>query len=115
MEFNLGGYLIYAFITAVTPGPNNLLLLSYGKIYGLKNSGNIVLGIMFGFFILLCLAGYGVASIITKNVTLELILKIIGSLWMLYLGLLLLRLNIQGNKGSVSKIGFFYTFFSTIR
>ena len=106
MSFNLFGYLIYASLMSITPGPNNLMLLSYGKAYGFTDSRNIILGIFLGFFLMLCLAGYGITSIITNNPAAGLVLKIIGSLWMLYLAFLLRKLSVEVEPGEKKTIGF---------
>jgi threonine/homoserine/homoserine lactone efflux protein len=91
--FNIVGYGIYAFVTAITPGPNNYLLFSHGKAFGMNDSRKLMLGIITGFFTMACIAGYGVAEIITNNQTFGLILKIVGSIWLLYLGFVLSKLN----------------------
>jgi threonine/homoserine/homoserine lactone efflux protein len=106
MSFNLFGYLIYASLMSITPGPNNLMLLSYGKAYGFNNSKNVMLGIFLGFFLMLCLAGYGITNIITSNPTAGLVLKIIGSLWMLYLAFILRKLSVEIEPGKKAAIGF---------
>ncbi|MGD0037672.1 MAG: LysE family translocator [Bacteroidota bacterium] len=106
MSFNLFGYLIYASLMSITPGPNNLMLLSYGKAYGLNDSRNVILGIFLGFFLMLCLAGYGIAKIITSNPMAGLVLKIIGSLWMLYLAFVLRKLSVEVKPDKKAAIGF---------
>jgi threonine/homoserine/homoserine lactone efflux protein len=106
MSFNLFGYLLYAFLMSITPGPNNLMLLSYGKAYGFNDSGNVMLGIFLGFFLMLCSAGYGIANIITNNPTAGLVLKIVGSLWMLYLAFVLRKLSVEIEPGKKAAIGF---------
>jgi threonine/homoserine/homoserine lactone efflux protein len=111
MSFNLFGYLIYASLMSITPGPNNLMLLSYGKAYGFTYSKDVILGIFLGFFLMLCMAGYGIANIITRNPTASLVLKIVGSLWMLYLALLLRRLSVEVKPGEQATIGFGQAFF----
>jgi threonine/homoserine/homoserine lactone efflux protein len=111
MSFNLFGYLIYASLMSITPGPNNLMLLSYGKAYGLNDSRNVMLGIFLGFFLMLCSAGYGISKIITSSLTAGLVLKIIGSLWMLYLAFVLRKLNVEVEPDKKASIGFGQAFF----
>lgn len=106
MSFNLFGYLIYALLMSVTPGPNNLMLFSYGKAYGLSDSRNIMLGIFLGFFLMLVSAGYGIANIITSSPKAGLLLKIVGSLWMFYLAFVLRKLNVEVEPGKKAVIGF---------
>jgi threonine/homoserine/homoserine lactone efflux protein len=106
MHFNLFGYLVYASLMSITPGPNNLMLFSYGKAYGFHESRNVLLGIFLGFFLMLCLAGYGIANIIASNPAAGVILKIIGSVWMLYLAFLLRKLTVEAEPGKKAAIGF---------
>jgi threonine/homoserine/homoserine lactone efflux protein len=110
MNFNLFGYLLFASVTSITPGPNNLMLFSYGKTYGIYESRKLMFGIFLGFFIMLCLSGYGIAKIITSSYAGELILKIAGSLWMFYLAFILSKLNTEINKSERRKIGFCQAF-----
>ena len=91
--FNIVGYVIFAFVTAITPGPNNYLLFAHGKAFGMNDSRKLMLGIITGFFTMACIAGYGVAEIITQNQTYGLILKIVGSIWLFYLAIILSKLN----------------------
>jgi threonine/homoserine/homoserine lactone efflux protein len=109
--FNITGYLIFAFVTSITPGPNNYLLFSYGKNYGFKDSSKLMTGIFLGFFVLLYVSGYGIAEIITKNQTIGLVLKIISSIWLFYLAIVLSKLSSNISVNSNSKIGFYQGFF----
>jgi threonine/homoserine/homoserine lactone efflux protein len=104
--FNIIGYLIFAFVACVTPGPNNYLLLSYGKLYGIKNTRALMLGIASGFLMLLYISGYGVAGIITANDTFKLIIKIVGSAWFLYLAIMVRNLAARTEQDKVAKLGF---------
>ena len=91
--FNIVGYGIFAFVTAITPGPNNYLLFSHGKAFGMNDSRKLMLGIFTGFFTMACISAYGVGEIITQNQTYGLILKIVGSIWLFYLAFVLSKLN----------------------
>jgi threonine/homoserine/homoserine lactone efflux protein len=106
MGFNVVGYLIYASVMAITPGPNNLMLFSYGKAYGLNESQKVMLGIFLGVFVMLCMAGYGIAKIVAENPVADIILKIIGSVWMLYLAFVLRKLSIEVDPDKKIAIGF---------
>jgi threonine/homoserine/homoserine lactone efflux protein len=106
MSFNFLGYLIFASVTCITPGPNNLMLFSYGKAYGFDDSGKVMVGIGLGFFTMLCLAGYGVAEVNANSATLGFVLRIIGSLWMLYLAFVLSKMSIEIMPGETKRIAF---------
>ncbi len=109
--FDIAGYLIFAFITTITPGPNNYLLFSYGKQYGFKDSGRLMLGIYFGFLILLFSSGYGIAEIMMKNPTIGLVLKILSSGWLFYLAFALSKISSDFSSVTKSKVGFSQGFF----
>ncbi len=104
--YNLIGYLIFAFVTTITPGPNNYTLLSHGRAYGFKYSGRLMFGIALGFFVMLCISGFGIGGIIMKNATLGLILKIAGSAWLFYLAIVLSNLNADVSVKNNKRIGF---------
>jgi threonine/homoserine/homoserine lactone efflux protein len=91
--FNIVGYFIFAFVTSITPGPNNYLLFAHGRAFGMNDSRKLMLGIFTGFFTMACIAGFGVAEIITQSQTFGLILKIVGSIWLFYLAFVLSKLT----------------------
>ena len=45
-------------VTAITPGPNNLMLLASGVNFGLRRSLPYCLGICIGFFVMLAIIGF---------------------------------------------------------
>jgi threonine/homoserine/homoserine lactone efflux protein len=104
--FNIVGYLIFAFVTSITPGPNNYMLFSHGKSFGLNDSRKLMLGIFTGFFTMVYIAGYGIAEIVTQNETFGLILKIVGSCWLLYLAFVLSKLNSEIKTEKPIKLSF---------
>lgn len=104
--FDLTGYLIFALVTSITPGPNNYLLFSYGKTFGFKDSGKLMLGIALGFVTMLFMSGYGLAELIAHNATIGLILKIVSSVWLLYLAWALSNLNSDITAEAKPKVGF---------
>jgi threonine/homoserine/homoserine lactone efflux protein len=76
---------MFATVTSVTPGPNNLMLLSSGVNFGLRRSIPHMLGISVGFVILLLAVGAGMGSLLTTLPLLYTALKIAGGLYLLYL------------------------------
>lgn len=104
--FDLTGYLIFALVTSITPGPNNYLLFSYGKTFGFKDSGKLMLGIALGFVTMLFLSGYGLAELISHNATIGLILKILSSVWLLYLAWALSNLKSDVATDAKPKVSF---------
>ncbi|TPI27224.1 LysE family translocator [Mesorhizobium sp. B3-2-1] len=77
--------LVYAFVTSITPGPNNLMLLASGVNFGLVRSVPHMLGISIGFLVLLLAVGFGLGAVLTAFPTLHTGLKIAGAVYLLYL------------------------------
>ena len=50
---------LFAFVTSVTPGPNNTMLLASGVNFGFVRSIPHILGISCGFFIMVMAVGFG--------------------------------------------------------
>ena len=76
---------IYAFVATITPGPNNLMVLASGVNFGLRRSVPHMLGITFGFALMVVLVGVGMAQVFQAVPALFLALKIAGALYMLWL------------------------------
>lgn len=77
--------LLFAFVTSVTPGPNNLMLLTSGVNFGFRRSIPHMLGIGTGFFTLLIGVGSGLGALIETIPLLYTILKFAGGAYLLYL------------------------------
>lgn len=75
----------YAFVSSVTPGPNNILLTASGISYGFKRTLPHMLGIPFGFAVLLTLCAVGVGALLVSVPAAEIGLKIFGTAYMLWL------------------------------
>ncbi len=78
---------LFAIATSITPGPNNIMLLASGVNFGFRRTLPHTLGISGGFFTLLLCVGFGLGFLFTTFPLLQLLLKIVGSAYMLYLAL----------------------------
>ncbi|TIW21588.1 MAG: LysE family translocator [Mesorhizobium sp.] len=77
--------LVYAFVTSITPGPNNLMLLASGVNFGIVKTVPHMLGISIGFLVLLLAVGFGLGAVLTAFPALHTALKIAGAAYLLYL------------------------------
>lgn len=77
----LAPFAIFAFVSAATPGPNNLLLLTSGIRVGLWRSIPFIVGISVGFSALLVATGYGLGQVFESFPAVQLALKIVGSIY----------------------------------
>lgn len=86
MELNLFlSMLGFLWIIAITPGPNNMLLTNSGVNFGFMCSLWLMIGILLGMQSILLLVAFGVGSLLLVYPSLHLILKILGSLYLLWL------------------------------
>lgn len=53
----------FCFVSSITPGPNNLMLLSSGLNFGLRRSISHLLGVAIGFSVMVLLVGIGVSQL----------------------------------------------------
>lgn len=76
---------LFAFISSITPGPNNVMLTSSGLRFGFARSIPHMLGITVGFGVLLALCAVGIGSLIIAVPPMTVALKTAGSLYLLHL------------------------------
>ena len=75
----------FAFVTSVTPGPNNMMLLASGVNFGLRRTVPHMLGISIGHAVMVLLLGLGVAGAIHAAPWAGLALKLASVGYMLWL------------------------------
>jgi threonine/homoserine/homoserine lactone efflux protein len=77
--------LVFALVTSVTPGPNNLMLLASGVNFGFVRTVPHMFGIAGGFATLLFGVGLGLGAVLKAYPAFDLTLKIAGGAYLLYL------------------------------
>ena len=83
--FHLTDFLIYCFITAYTPGANNLLSMSNAIRLGFRRSIRFNFGIFAGFAIVMSVCTIFSTTLFTLLPKVKLIMQILGAAYMLYL------------------------------
>jgi len=76
---------LFAFVASITPGPNNIMLTSSGMRFGFARTLPHLLGISFGFTILMALCAAGIGSLIAAMPALHVVLKACGSAYLVRL------------------------------
>ena len=71
---------LFALVSSITPGPNNLMLMSSGANFGFKRTTPHLLGVTFGFMLMLVLVGLGIMQLFDLFPPSYLILKILSLL-----------------------------------
>ena len=77
--------MMFALVSSITPGPNNLMLLASGANFGFRRSVPHMLGISLGFALMALLVGIGLAQVFELYPVLKLVLKVLAVVYMLYL------------------------------
>lgn len=77
--------LVFSFVSSITPGPNNIMLFASGVNFGLRRTIPHMLGISFGFGVLLFCVGFGLGEVLERYPFAFLMLKVFGGAYMLYL------------------------------
>jgi threonine/homoserine/homoserine lactone efflux protein len=88
-------FIITSFVAIATPGPTVLLALSNGARFGTRVARFGMLGAMLSDLILISAVSIGLGSLLAASETAFQILKWIGVLYLLYLGIQLLRTQPQ--------------------
>lgn len=82
---NFGALAAFAFVSSITPGPNNLMLWSSGMNFGFRRTTQHLAGVCLGFLSLLLVTAVGVGSLFQRLPWLNTSLRVVGSLYLLYL------------------------------
>lgn len=83
--FCLYEFLIYCFITAYTPGANNLLSMSNAIRLGFRRSVRFNLGILAGFAVVMSVCTAFSATLYSFLPKVKIVMQILGAAYMLYL------------------------------
>ncbi len=83
--FHVNDFLIYCFITAYTPGANNLLSMSNAIRLGFRRSIRFNFGILAGFTVVMSVCAAFTATLFSFLPKIKMVLQILGAAYMLYL------------------------------
>lgn len=83
--FHLFDFLIYCFITAYTPGANNLLSMNNAIRLGFRRSIHFNLGILAGFAVVMSVCTAFSATLYSVLPKVKIVMQILGAAYMLYL------------------------------
>ncbi|QXI40728.1 LysE family translocator [Pseudomonas xantholysinigenes] len=95
-------YLLASIGLSLTPGPNSLLALTHGALYGARRTLFTIVGGVFGFSALIALTLFGLSALLQASASLLSVLKWVGGAYLLWLGIQLWRapaLHLQPLQG----------------
>ena len=81
----LAALALFAFVSSITPGPNNLMLMASGANFGFRRTIPHMLGVALGFVFMVLLVGAGLVQIFDLLPVTYTLLKIGSVLYLLYL------------------------------
>jgi threonine/homoserine/homoserine lactone efflux protein len=91
LSLTIGPLALFAFVASITPGPNNLLLMRSGAMFGVRRSLRHVFGIQTGFAALVVLSHLGVAALLLAAPATMQVLRWACFGYLLWLAWLILR------------------------
>lgn len=80
-------YLVAAIGLSITPGPNSLLAITHGALYGHRLTVFTILGGALGFILLVALSMLGIGALLKTSAQALFLLKWIGGAYLIWLGL----------------------------
>jgi threonine/homoserine/homoserine lactone efflux protein len=83
--------LLFSLAMAFTPGPNNIMLAASGARFGIRPSLPHMWGVSLGFPLMVLLVGLGLASILLAAPLLQLAMKIVSCVYLLWLAIQIAR------------------------
>ena len=81
----LSALMVFAFVSSVTPGPNNLMLMASGANFGFRRTIPHMLGIGIGFIIMVVLVGVGLIALFDRFAFSHTVLKVFSVIYMSWL------------------------------
>ncbi|MEM9058444.1 MAG: LysE family translocator [Pseudomonadota bacterium] len=75
----------FAFVSSITPGPNNLMLMASGANFGFRRTVPHMLGVGIGFVVMVMLVGVGIIALFDRFPMAYVVLKAVSVAYLLYL------------------------------
>ena len=79
------GLLGFAFVSSITPGPNNMMLMASGANYGIRRTVPHMLGVAIGFSVMIALVGIGLVGLFEAWPPAFTVLKVVSSAYLIWL------------------------------
>ena len=77
--------LTFCFVSGVTPGPNNLMLMTSGVNFGFRRTLPHLVGVVLGFTLMVALIGFGLTAVFARFPVLLPAMRYLGAAYMLWL------------------------------
>jgi threonine/homoserine/homoserine lactone efflux protein len=104
----LTALMVFAFVSSITPGPNNLMLMSSGANFGFRRTVPHMLGVGLGFVLMVIVVGVGLMRLFDIYPPSYDMLKVVSVLYLLYLSFKMATATdpIDGSDGRLTPFSF---------
>jgi threonine/homoserine/homoserine lactone efflux protein len=85
MDSWIVAFAFFALSMSASPGPNNVMVTASGANFGFRRTLPHMFGVAFGFPVMLLCVGVGVGALLANHSEIQTGLRVIGSLYLLYL------------------------------
>lgn len=99
----LAAFALFAFVSSITPGPNNLMLMASGANFGLRRSIPHMLGIGVGFVVMVVLVGIGLMQVFDTIPVAHTLLKVLSTGYLLYLAWKIAHASAPSDTGGTGR------------
>lgn len=96
----LAAFTAFAFVSSITPGPNNLMLMASGANFGVRRSLPHLFGVGFGFMIMVLLVGVGLQGVFDAFPFSYVVLKWVSVVYLCYLAWRIARAGDRAGSGA---------------
>lgn len=105
------GLAVFAFVSSITPGPNNLMLMASGVNFGFTKTLPHLSGVVIGLVVLFLVLGAGLSRIFERYPNAYWVLKVASAIYMLWLAYNILKSSAPREKrNDVKPLSFFQAF-----
>jgi len=104
------GFILYSFVAAITPGPNNIMLLASGLNFGFKRSISHMCGITIGFALMLVIVGAGIHQVFDAYPIIHIIMQYLSTVYIIYLAIKIAfspTINVSNTSSNIRPMTFF--------
>ncbi|MCM2563396.1 LysE family translocator [Lutimaribacter sp. EGI FJ00015] len=99
----LSGLALFAFVSSITPGPNNMMLMASGANFGFRRTIPHMLGIGIGFTVMIVLVGLGLMQVFDAIPVLHDLLTIVGIIYLAWLAWKIANADMPRTDGVVGR------------
>ena len=93
-------FVIAGTVIAISPGSGAVLSMSHGLAYGVRKASGTVLGLQLGLLLVFMIAGAGVGSLLLASEVAFTVVKTVGALYLVYLGIGQWRARVDPGAGA---------------